>query len=259
VAASSAGRSAVSLGDALLVIAGGLVAGAANIVAGGGSLLTFPLLVALGLPPLDANVTNTVGIVPAAVGGVVGMQRELRGQRRRLLSLLPITVVGAIAGAALLLTTPASAFKTVVPALIVVACVALMLQRRLTTWLAGERARRTWLLRVGMFLTAVYGGYFGAAVSIVVLALLAVTVGDTLHRLNATKVALAGSMNLMSGIAFAFFAPVHWAFALVLAPSTLVGGRVGASAARRIPADPLRYAVIVLGLVAAVWLQLSHR
>ncbi len=248
----------MSLRDALLVMAGGLIAGTANTVAGGGSLLSFPLLVALGLPPLDANVTNTVGIAPAALGGAIGMQRELRGQGQRLLKLLPITVVGAAAGAALLLTTPASAFNRVVPLLIVVACVVLLLQHRLTAMLEDRLASRTWVLRVGMFLTAVYGGYFGAAVSIIVLALLAVTVDDTLHRLNAAKVPLAGSMNLVSGIAFAFFAPVHWAFALVLAPSTLVGGRIGAVAARRIPAEPLRYAVIVLGLAAAVWLQLSH-
>ncbi len=248
----------MSLRDALLVMAGGLIAGTANTVAGGGSLLSFPLLVALGLPPLDANVTNTVGIAPAALGGAIGMQRELRGQGQRLLKLLPITAVGAAAGAALLLTTPASAFNRVVPLLIVVACVVLLLQHRLTAMLEDRLASRTWVLRVGMFLTAVYGGYFGAAVSIIVLALLAVTVDDTLHRLNAAKVPLAGSMNLVSGIAFAFFAPVHWAFALVLAPSTLVGGRIGAVAARRIPAEPLRYAVIVLGLAAAVWLQLSH-
>jgi uncharacterized membrane protein YfcA len=248
----------MSLRDALLVMAGGLIAGAANTVAGGGSLLSFPLLVALGLPPLDANVTNTVGIAPAALGGAIGMRRELRGQGPRLLSLLPITVVGAIAGAALLLTTPAQAFNRVVPVLIVVACVVLLLQHRLTMLLAGARGGRAWVLRAGMLLTAVYGGYFGAAVSIVVLAVLAVTVDDTLHRLNAVKVPLAGGMNLVSGIAFAFFAPVHWAFVLVLAPSTLFGGRVGAAAARRLPERPLRYAVIVLGLAAAAWLQLSH-
>ncbi len=248
----------MNLRDALLVMAGGLIAGTVNTVAGGGSLLTFPLLVALGLPPLDANVTNTVGIAPAALGGVIGMQRELHGQRTRLLHLLPFSVVGALAGAALLLTTPAQAFNRVVPALIVVACVVLMLQHRIAAALEGGRARRSWLLRAGMLVTAVYGGYFGAAVSIIVLALLAVTVDDTLHRLNAIKVPLAGAMNVVSGIVFAVFAPVHWAFVLVLAPSTLVGGRVGAAAARHVPDRPLRYAVIVLGLLAAVWLQLSR-
>lgn len=248
----------MTLRDALLVVAGGLIAGTANTVAGGGSLLSFPLLVALGLPPLDANVTNTIGITPAALGGIVGMQSELRGQRSRLLGLLPISVVGAIAGAALLLTTPARAFNRVVPVLIVVACIILLLQRRIATVLEDRRARRTWLLRAGMLVTAVYGGYFGAAVSVMVLALLAVTVDDSLRRLNAIKVVLAGTMNLVSGIAFAFFAPVHWVYALVLAPSALVGGRIGAAAARRIPDQPLRYAVIVLGLIAAAWLQFSH-
>jgi uncharacterized membrane protein YfcA len=245
----------MSLRDFLLVLVGGLVAGTANTIAGGGSLLTFPLLVALGLPPLDANVTNTVGIVPAAVGGIIGMQRELRGQRARLLALLPFSVVGAIAGAVLLLTTPAEAFNRVVPLLIVVACVILLLQRRIASLLEGRRVRRAWLLRAGMLAAAVYGGYFGAAVSVIVLAILAVTVVESMQRLNAVKVPLAGAMNLVSGIAFAFFAPVHWAYALVLAPSTLVGGRIGAAAARRIPDQPLRYAVIVLGLVAAAWLQ----
>jgi uncharacterized protein len=248
----------MTLRDALLVIAGGLVAGTANTVAGGGSLLSFPLLVALGLPPLDANVTNTIGITPAALGGVVGMRRELRGQRSRLLGLLPFSVAGAIAGAALLLTTPAQAFDRVVPALIVVACIVLLLQHRIATMLERRRARRTWLLRAGVLVSAVYGGYFGAAVSVIVLALLAVTIDDTIHRLNAIKVPLAGTMNLVSGIAFALFAPVHWAYVLVLAPSTLVGGRIGAAAARRIPERPLRYAVIVLGLIAAAWLQFAR-
>jgi uncharacterized membrane protein YfcA len=248
----------MSLRDALLVIAGGLIAGAANTVAGGGSLLSFPLLVALGLPPLDANVTNTIGIVPATLGGVVGMRDDLRGQRARVLGLLPITVVGAVAGAVLLLNTPARAFNRVVPVLIVVACVALLLQRRLSVWLEGTHTGRRWLLRAGMLATALYGGYFGAAVSIVVLALLSVSVVDTFHRINALKVPLAGSMNLVSGIIFAAVAPVHWGYALVLAPSTLVGGRLGASAAQHIPAEPLRYTVIILGLGAALWLQVSH-
>lgn len=248
----------MTLREALLVIAGGLVAGAANTVAGGGSLLSFPLLVALGLPPLDANVTNTIGMTPAALGGVIGMQRELRGQGPRLLALLPFTVVGAAAGAALLLTTPAQVFNRVVPALLVVACIVLLLQQRIARMLEGRHGRRSWLLRAGMLATAVYGGYFGAAVSVIVLALLAVTLDDAIRRLNAIKVPLAGSMNLVSGIVFAFFAPVHWAFALVLAPSTLVGGRIGAAAARRIPDQPLRYAVIALGLMAAAWLLFSR-
>lgn len=248
----------MSLRDALLVLAGGLLAGFANTIAGGGSLLTFPLLVALGLPPLDANVTNTVGIVPAAVGGLLGYQRELAGQRQRLIRLLPYAVVGAVVGAVLLLTTPARVFSRVVPALIVVACLVLLAQRPLARALDRRKRSRSSLLRAGIFVAAVYGGYFGAAVSVLVLALFAVTIDDSLQRLNALKVPFAGAMNLVSGVAFAIFAPVHWVFALVLAPATLVGGRVGASAARRVPDQPLRIVVVVLGIGAAVWLQLTH-
>jgi uncharacterized membrane protein YfcA len=248
----------VSLRDALLVLVGGLVAGTANTVAGGGSLLSFPLLVALGLPPLAANVTNTVGIVPAALGGLAGFQQELRGQRSRVLTLLPVCVVGAVAGAALLLTTPAHAFNRIVPVLILVACAILLLQARIARLLEGRHGRRSWLLGVGLFAASVYGGYFGAAVSVVVLALLTITIEDSMQRLNAAKVPLAGAMNLVSAIAFAIFAPVHWLYVLVLAPSTLVGGRIGAAAARRIPDQPLRITVVVLGVAAAAWLAFSH-
>jgi uncharacterized protein len=248
----------MSLRDALLVLAGGLVAGIANTIAGGGSLLTFPLLVALGLPPLAANVTNTVGIAPAAVGGVLGYQRELAGQRHRLIRLLPYAVVGAVAGAVLLLTTPARVFTRVVPVLIVVACLVLLAQRPLARALESRRRSRSSLLRVGIFVAAVYGGYFGAAVSVVVLALFAVTIDDSLQRLNALKVPFAGAMNLVSGVAFALFAPVQWVYVLILAPSTMVGGRIGATLARHVPDQPLRVTVVVLGIGAAAWLELTH-
>ncbi|HWF56975.1 MAG TPA: sulfite exporter TauE/SafE family protein [Candidatus Dormibacteraeota bacterium] len=248
----------MSLRDVLLVIAGGLVAGAANTIAGGGSLLSFPLLVVLGLPPLAANVTNTVGIVPAAVGGAIGFRSELVAQKGRLLGLLPFAGVGAIGGGVLLLTTPARAFSQVVPLLIVLACAMLLLQRRIADSLVGRQGRQAWLLRAGTFATGVYGGYFGAAVSVLILALMAVTIADTLPRLNALKVPLAGTMNLVSGIVFAFLAPVHWGYVLVLAPSTLVGGRVGAALARHIPAQVLRVVVVVLGLGAAAWLEFSQ-
>jgi uncharacterized protein len=145
-----------------------------------------------------------------------------------------------------------------VPALIVVACLVLLAQRPLARALDRRKRSRSSLLRAGIFVAAVYGGYFGAAVSVLVLALFAVTIDDSLQRLNALKVPFAGAMNLVSGIAFAIFAPVHWVFVLVLAPATMVGGRIGASAARHIPDQPLRIAVVVLGLSAAAWLQLTH-
>jgi uncharacterized membrane protein YfcA len=134
----------------------------------------------------------------------------------------------------------------------------LLLQRRIADTLVGRQGRRSWLLRAGMFATGVYGGYFGAAVSVLVLALLAVTIDETLPRLNALKVPLAGAMNLASGLLFAFLAPVHWGYVLVLAPSTLAGGRLGASFARHIPVQTLRVVVVVLGVGAAAWLQFSQ-
>lgn len=248
----------MSAGEALLVVLGGLVAGTANTIAGGGSLLTFPLLVALGLPPLDANVTNTVGIVPAAVGGSIGYRAELRGQGRHLLLLLPLSVVGAAAGAALLLLTPAHVFTRVVPVLILAACAALYFQRGIAAWLDRGPRTRTVPLVAGVLAAAVYGGYFGAAVSVIILAILAITVDDSLPSLNALKVPLSGTMNLVSGIAFIFFAPVHWVFIAALAPSTLVGGRLGAALARRVPEHGLRLAVVVLGTAGAVWLEVSQ-
>ena len=245
--------------QALAIALSGVVAGAFNTIAGGGSLLTFPLLVAIGLPPLDANVTNTVGIVPAAVGGIAGFRRELSTQRDRLTLLLPLTAAGAVIGAVLLLHTPASAFARVVPLLIVAACIVLLFQgvvRHAIDGIGGG-GRRAPLL-AGMLIAAVYGGYFGAAVSVIILAILVVTVDDSLPQLNALKVPLAGSMNLVSGVVFAFFGPMHWGYVAVLAPATLVGGRIGAALARRIPAGPLRLFIVAFGITGAMWLAFAR-
>jgi len=163
-------------------------------------------------------------------------------------------VVGAIAGGVLLLTTPAHAFNRVVPVLIVVACVMLLLQRRIAETLVGRHGGRSWLLRVGMLGTAVYGGYFGAAVSVLVLALLAVTVEDTLPRLNALKVPLAGVMNLVAGIVFVFAGHVAWAPAALIAVGSLVGGVLGAHTSRRLSPRVLRGVIVVVGIAAMVHL-----
>ena len=248
----------MSLRDALLVLCAGTVAGIVNTIAGGGSLLTFPLLVAVGLPALDANVTNTVGIVPAAIGGALGYRAELAQQRDRLVALLPLAAAGALGGAVLLLALPAHVFTRAVPVLLAVACVAVLAQRRLARLLAGRGRSRSAFLRVGIAAASVYGGYFGAAVSVIVLAVLVVTIDDSLQRLNALKVPFAGTMNLVSGVVFAAVAPVHWLYVLVLAPATLAGGRLGAALARRVPEQPLRVAVVGLGLTAAVWLEVTH-
>lgn len=248
----------MSAGQVLLVVVAGIVAGAFNTIAGGGALLTFPVLVAVGLPPLSANVTNTVGMVPAAVGGAIGFREELTAQSRRLLRLLPIAGVGAIVGAVLLLATPSSAFDRIVPELIVAACVVLLFQGVVRTAIERKRGAHRIALVAGLFFSAIYGGYFGAAVSVIVIALLAVTVDDTLPRLNALKVPLVGAMNLVSGVVFMLFGPVHWIAVAVLAPSTFIGGRIGAALARRIPAAPLRLFIVAFGIAGATWLAFYH-
>lgn len=253
---TSATMAAVSAGQLLIVAAAGLFAGCVNTIAGGGSLVSFPILVALGLTPLQANVTNTVGITPAALGGALGYRRELRTQPQRLLRLGIACVIGAAAGAAVLLTTPQRAFAAVVPLLIVAACALLLFQRRLVR-LVGERGgERSAGLFLGVLVCAIYGGYFGAAMSIVILALLALQVRDSLQHLNAAKVVLAGAVNFVAAAGFALFGPVRWEAAAVLAVASLLGGRVGATLARRIPETGLRWVVVIYGLAAAVWLAL---
>lgn len=242
--------------ELLAVAAAGAAAGAANSIAGGGALITFPTQVALGVPPLSANVTNTVGIVPASVGGALGYSDLLREQGGRLGRLLVPMLLGAIAGTALLLLTSDAAFEAIVPLLIAVSCLLLLLQPRLTPRLSHAGNERSPYLFAGIFFSGAYGAYFGSAVSILIFALLALFVADTLQHLNAMKIVLAGSANLLAALAYAFLAPVEWRFALTIMVSSFFGGRAGAHYARRIPADPLRVGIAAIGLVVAVVLAL---
>lgn len=237
--------------DLLAVAAAGAAAGAANSIAGGGALITFPTQVALGVPPLAANVTNTVGIVPASVGGALGYSDLLREQRHRFARLLVPMLLGAVAGTVLLLLTSDVAFEAIVPLLIAASCLLLLLQPRLTPRLSHAGNERSPYLTAGIFFSGAYGAYFGSAVSILIFALLALFVADTLQHLNAMKIVLAGSANLLAALAYAFLAPVEWRYAVTIMVSSFVGGRVGAHYARRIPADPLRISIAVVGLAVA--------
>ncbi len=237
--------------DLLAVAAAGAAAGAANSIAGGGALITFPTQVALGVPPLAANVTNTVGIVPASVGGALGYSDLLREQGQRFTRLLVPMLVGAVAGTVLLLLTSDAAFEAIVPLLIAASCLLLLLQPRLTQRLSHAGDEHSPYLTAGIFLSGAYGAYFGSAVSILIFALLALFVADTLQHLNAMKIVLAGSANLLAALAYAFLAPVEWRYALTIMVSSFLGGRVGAHYARRIPADPLRISIAAIGLVVA--------
>jgi uncharacterized protein len=237
--------------ELLAVAAAGAAAGAANSVAGGGALITFPTMVALGLSPLSANVTNTVGIVPASVGGALGYSDLLREQGERFARLLGPLLLGAVIGSAALLLTSNETFEAIVPVLIAASCLLLLLQPRLTPRISHAGNERSPFLLGGIVFCGAYQAYFGSAVSILVFALLALFVTDTLQHLNGLKILLAGASNLVAALVYAFLAPVDWRFALTIMVSSFAGGRVGAHYARRIPSDPLRISIAVAGLVVA--------
>jgi uncharacterized protein len=242
----------------LAVLAAGFVAGTVNAVVGSGSLLTFPVLLALGFAPVVANVSNTVGLAFGNVSGVVGYRRELRGQRSRVLGLALPALAGAVVGAILLLTLPAAAFRIVVAPLIVIAVVLVIVQPWLTAHIVqlGESRGMGVLLPVGVFATAVYGGYFGAAQGVILISLFAILLNDSLQRLNALKNVVAMIVNGAAAILFAVVAHVAWEPALLIAVSSVVGGQAGASAGRRLSPVVLRGLLVVAGVVAVVKLLL---
>ena len=251
----------MSAPEAVAIFAAGIGAGVINVVVGSGTLLTFPVLLGFGYPPVVANVSNTIGLVPGSLAGVVGYRRELAGQRRRAIELGAASALGAVAGAVALLALPAAAFEAIVPAFIVVALVMVILQPRLAARAAARRAshatvRRSRLLPAALFGIGVYGGYFGAAQGILLLALLSVTLPESLQRVNALKNVLAGLTNLVAGIVFALVADVDWQVAAVLAVGSTLGGVVGAHVGRRLPPTALRAIIVLVGITAIVKLTL---
>jgi uncharacterized protein len=244
----------VSLLECLAVLAAGVFAGAINTVVGSGTLVTFPVLLAVGYGPVTANVSNTLGLVPGSVAGAIGYRAELAGQRRRILTLATASVLGGIAGAALLLTLPSEVFDAVVPVLIAIALVLVVAQPRLARLLAERRRRQRPhggpLLWSGVFGTGVYGGYFGAAQGIILLALTSIALPDGIQRLNAMKNVLAGLVNAVAAVVFVFFAPVAWLPALLLAAGSWCGGMLGARIGRRLSPAVLRGVIVVVGVAA---------
>jgi uncharacterized membrane protein YfcA len=241
--------------EALLVLVAGFAAGTINTIVGSGTLITFPVLLAIGYSPVTANVSNTVGLVPGSLSGALAMRPELAGQRPRLLRLGSASVLGGITGALLLLVLPASAFRAIVPALIAIALVLVIVQ----PWLAGRLADRHHpaahggpLVWVGVFLAGVYGGYFGAAQGVLLVGLLGSTLPDDLHRINATKNVLAGLVNGVAAVVFIIAAHIAWLPAALIAGGSIAGGLAGAHAARRLPPGALRALIVVVGTVAIV-------
>jgi hypothetical protein len=242
----------------IFLLAAGLVSGAVNAVAGGGSLLVFPALLAIGMPPLTANVTNSVAQWPGYVGTVFGARAELTGQRLRVVSTTGVAVAGAAVGCALLLVLPGSVFDTVVPALVLLASVMLALSPWLRRWIGApddpSAPDRRAVLLPSVFGAAVYGGYFGGALGVILISVLSLTAHDRLVRLNAVKATLSLVIATVTVVIFAAGAPVRWLAVLLLAPTTLIGGFLGAKLARVLPEAVLRWSVVLLGLAVGVYL-----
>jgi uncharacterized membrane protein YfcA len=239
------------------VLLAGVAAGTINTVVGSGTLITFPTLLALGVPPVTANVSNTVGLVPGSLSGAVGYRRELSGQRSRLLRLASASVLGGIAGAVLLLVLPSSAIDAIVPVLIGIGVLLVILgpaiQRRVAArheargGLPDHGAAWVWPAVAG---AGVYGGYFGAAQGVLLMAILGIGVDDDLQRHNATKNVLALLVNAVAAVVFIAVADVDWPIAGLIAVGSVVGGQIGAGVGRRLPATLLRAVIVVVGVVA---------
>lgn len=242
----------------IAILAGAaFVAGAVNAVAGGGSLISFPALLAVGYPALEANVTNTVALCPGYFGGTLGYRRELAGQRARVRALGAISTVGAVLGAILLVVSSATLFEMIVPFLIFLACGLLAMQPRLARLVHHGQEQhgggsRPVALYASQFLAAAYGAYFGAGVGIMMLAILGIFLRDSLQRLNALKGLLSLLVNVVAAAWFALFANVAWLAVAVMALASLAGGQAGVALARRLNDRVLRGMVIVFGVVVGL-------
>jgi len=276
--------------QALAIFAAGLAAGTINTVVGSGTLITFPTLLAFGYPPVLANVSNNVGLVPGVASGIHGYRAELAGQRRRVIRLGSASLCGGLLGAILLLVLPAGAFQAIVPALIGVALVMVVFQPRLSRWVAARQQRRAapanapapaaagaagtgagagaetgWpgnpepAVQVGgpalwllVFASGVYGGYFGAAQGVLLIGLMGVAFTDTMQRINAVKNVLAGLVNGTAAIVFVIATHIDWGVAGLIAAGSILGGQLGARIGRKLPPWGLRVLIICVGVAALV-------
>ncbi|MFT4009818.1 MAG: sulfite exporter TauE/SafE family protein [Nocardioidaceae bacterium] len=242
--------------ELVVVTLAGMAAGTINTIVGSGTLITFPTLLALGVSPVTANVSNNIGLVPGSFSGAYGYRAELAGQRTRLRWLAPASFVGGLAGALLLLVLPSAAFKSIVPVLIGLGVLLVLLQPALSRRVAREGAHTTdrtrgarWVpLAVGG--TGVYGGYFGAAQGVLLMGVLGLGVENGIQQNNAIKNVLAGLVNLVAAVVFAFVAPVDWRIVALIAIGSVIGGQLGATVGRRLPAVVLRGLIVVVGCVA---------
>lgn len=249
--------------EALAIFAAGTAAGTINTLVGSGTLITFPTLLAFGYPPVTANISNNIGLVPGGVSGSVGYRAELSGQRGRILRLGPMSLLGSITGAVLLLVLPAKAFTTIVPVLLGISLILVVIQPRMQRSLQERRDRKGTgdpgrghgvLVAAGTYAAGVYGGYFGAAQGILLIGLLGILLPEPLQRLNALKNVLSLIVNSVAAVTFALLAfdRIDWAVVGLIAVGSLLGGFLGAGVGRRLPAVVLRALIVVVG-VTAIW------
>lgn len=250
-------------GEALAVIAAGAGAGAINTVVGSGTLITFPTLLAFGVPPVVANVSNTVGLVPGTLSGLLGDRESLAGQKARLRRLLPASLVGSLAGALLLLWLPAKAFSAIVPLLIGIGVALVIAGPAISRRVAARAASRggvpdhgAWWVWPAVALAGVYGGYFGAAQGVLLMAILGIGVVDNMRRHNATKNVLSTAVNALAAVLFILIAHVDWKVAGLIALGAIIGGQIGARIGKSLPPQVLRAVIVIVGLIAIANLTL---
>lgn len=256
--------------EIVAILLAGVAAGTINTVVGSGTLITFPTLLAFGIPPVTANVSNTIGLAPGSLSGAIGYRAELAGQRPRLLRLGTASLLGGVAGALLLLWLPSAAFDAIVPVLILLGCVLVVLGPRISRRVAARAEARggiaehgVWWVWPAVALAGVYGGYFGAAQGVLLMAILGIGVADSMQRHNATKNVLALLVNGIAAVVFVLLAfvdlpyvpngasgSVNWSVAGLIAVGSVIGGQVGATVGRRLPASVLRGVIVVVGVIA---------
>ena len=249
----------MSLLNEMLIFLAAVTAGFINAMAGGGTLVSFPALLALGISPVVANVTNTVALVPGTIGGMWAQRNEFQSQYRRLLKLLPVAIVGGVAGGLLILNTSEDAFKSLIPYLILGATLLLGFQVRIKNWVVSrmgqahsEHHNPIFMLSL-VFLAAIYGGYFGAGLGVILMATLGLVTDENMTRLNFLKQALAFAINLAAAIYFAFSGKVDWTIAFIMIFGSLLGGLIGGKLAGKMKPEVLRWIVVSAGLIAAIF------
>ena len=241
----------------LFIASAALAAGFVNAIAGGGTLITFPVMTAVGIPAVAANVTNTVALCPGFLGAALGQRRDLVGQERRMLLTIPAGIAGGIVGGVLLLNTEEQLFRTLIPYLILAAAALLAVQDRLRTWLISRNAHHGTghgsNVRAAIFLgiAAIYGGYFGAGLGVIMLAVMGLVLDDSLTRLNALKIVMALVINVAAAVFFLFSGQVIWTAALVMAVGAITGGVIGGQFASRIAPRTLRNVVVTLAVIVS--------